>query len=232
MNTRYSNESVSPSPGQATGNGSDLSLVRAHIYNLFAQMARSPVESHDKLPFGWERESLDILTHSTDLNGFDLDGMEALLRMHRETDPEELEKHYRELFGEEEQQLHIPIEEHCVEDIPAGTRDELRRIYDYFGFRPFEIGSRSADHLSVELDFMRIVTLHEAMSEGEEKVSYALVQRDFLERHMLRWFPTAAAQVIDTHHDPFYPRLFQLLSEFLVLDANWRRQSLAPDWDH
>lgn len=205
----------------------EISRLRSHIYNLYSQLVRSPIEIAGKVSFGWEQESLQALSEGRNLIEFDLDGLEELVVMHRETLPEEMQKNYRELFGDDERDLHIPIQEEVSSTIPAGTKEEIKRIYDYFGYRPFEYGGRSADHLSVELGFMKVIALREALSDKEAAVSYAMVQRDFLERHLLRWFPSAADQVVETHHDEFYPRLFDKLAIFLVQDARWRRESLG-----
>jgi len=202
-------------------------MQRTHIYNLFSQLARPPMESAGKLAQGWEQESLLALKLSEKEVDFDLQGLEELLALYRNTDPLDMERYYRELFGEEEQELHIPIQEEIDEAIPVGARDEIRRIYDYFGYRPFEYGGRSADHLSVELGFMRVLTLRETLSDSESRISYAITQRDFLERHMLRWFPSAAEKVEKSALDNFYPRLFRQLLAFLNLDAKWRRKSLT-----
>jgi DMSO reductase family type II enzyme chaperone len=216
-------------PGSTTSQGEwmENSMQRTHIYNLFAQLARPPLESAGKLAFGWEQESLQALKRCEDELEFDLQGLEDLLTQHRKTDPGKLELHYRTLFGEEDQELHIPIQEEIDENIPVGAREEIRRIYDYFGYRPFEYGGRSADHLSAELGFMKVLTMREELAGNESVASYALVQRDFLERHMLRWIPAAADRVEACATDSFYPSLFRQLATFLELDAKWRRATLG-----
>ncbi|MCW8846675.1 MAG: molecular chaperone TorD family protein [Gammaproteobacteria bacterium] len=202
-------------------------MQRTHIYHLFSQLARPPMESAGKLPCGWERESLLGLKQCEEKLGFDLQELEELLTLYCTTDLQDMERHYRELFGEEEQALHIPIREEIDEAIPAGAGDEIQRIYEYFGYRPIEYLGRSADHLSVELGFMKVLALREALSDAGSGISYALTQRDFLERHMLRWLPSAAERVEKSAHDDFYPRLFRQLVTFLTNDAKWRRQSLT-----
>ena len=223
MSRSLSNE---VSPNQTSSELAGISQLRSHIYSLYSQLVRSPIESAGKVPFGWEQESLQALKDSAGIVDFDLEALEELVVLYRETAPEDMEQNYRELFGDDERDLHIPIQEEVGSAIPAGTKDEIRRIYDYFGYRPFEYGGRSADHLSVELGFMKTICLREALTGKEAAVPYALVQRDFLERHMLRWFPSAADQVVETHHDAFYPRLFEKLATFLLQDARWRRESL------
>ena len=228
MSTSFSNDaapniSTSLHPARELA---EVSLLRTHIYNLYSQLVRSPIECAGKVPFGWEQESLQALKNGRNTLELDLDGLEELVVMHRETLPEEMQQNYRELFGDDERDLRIPIQEEVGSAIPTGTKDEIKRIYDYFGYRPFEYGGRSADHLSVELGFMKVISLREALSDRESAISYAMVQRDFLERHMLRWFPSAADLVVETHHDEFYPRLFEKLAIFLVQDAKWRRESL------
>jgi DMSO reductase family type II enzyme chaperone len=212
---------------QRPGEWMEKSMHRTHIYNLFAQLSRPPMESAGKLAFGWEQESLQTLKRCEDAIEFDLAGLEELLTQHRKKDPEELERHYRTLFGGEDQELHIPIQEQIDETVPAGAREEIRRIYDYFGYRPFEYGGRSEDHLSAELGFMKVLTMREELAGSESVTSYALVQRDFLERHMLRWLPSAAERVEACAKDTFYPRLFRQLVNFLTLDAQWRRATLS-----
>ena len=202
-------------------------MHRTHIYHLFSQLARPPMESAGKLAFGWEQESLLALKEYEEKVDFDVQGLEGLLTRFRKTDPQDMERHYRELFGEQEQELHIPIQEEIDKAIPVGGRDEIQRIYDYFGYRPFEYGGRSADHLSVELGFMKVLTLREMLSDAESRISYALTQRDFLERHMLRWFPSAVELVEKSATDDFYPGLFRQLLVFLTKDAKWRRESLT-----
>jgi DMSO reductase family type II enzyme chaperone len=148
----------------------------------------------------------------------DLDG---LLREVAEADTDRLRAEYSGLFEVGSQGPPVPIREDLQTGQLGGTREDIVRFYDYFGYRLAEKFAWAPDHLSVELEFMHFLCFRESEG-GPDVLSYQLAQRDFTERHLVRWLPILATAVEQHAGGSLYCRVIQQLRNFVDRDFRWQ----------
>lgn len=206
----------------------EAALGRSRAYGLFACLTASP----DDCPR--DRTGHGILPGSgTDLPyEWNPAQIAALLQQRNALSHPTLALDYRNLFESALPISGLSMREEDAEFAPVGTRDEILRIYDYFGHRPKSYRKCAPDHLSVELSFMQMLTIKEALSGEDSCDSYALAQLHFLGRHLTRWFPGLAARVTELNPASHYARVFQALDEFLRADHAWRRDNRGSPGIH
>ena len=110
------------------------------------------------------------------------------------------------------------------------AKEEVVRFYDFFGYRLNDAQAWAPDHLSVELEFLHFLAFLEGGCGREvDRLSLALAQRDFLERHLLAWVPGQAEGVARAASSPYLRALFEALACFLAADFGWRWRTLAGE---
>ncbi len=99
------------------------------------------------------------------------------------------------------------------------TMEELVRFYNYFGLRITP--GLMPDHVTVELEFMHYLAHQEAQARqsGGDRKSYLRAQRDFLERHLNGWWPSAVAATQRQRPQRFYRSLMALVLRFLTAES-------------
>lgn len=121
----------------------------------------------------------------------------------------------------------IPYETFFTRDdqmIETGGANPVTDIYSTYGFMVDFEAARvvSPDHIGVELEFMH--HLCEALSRAEsgndrEAVADLLeVQRDFLEKHLVRWAPLFLLNMKYEARTPLYFDAADMALEFLLSD--------------
>ncbi|KAA0207978.1 MAG: hypothetical protein EDM71_05490 [Proteobacteria bacterium] len=140
-------------------------------------------------------------------------------------DPEELKAGYSGLFEVGSQGPPAPIREDLLTGQKAGTREDLVRFYDFFGYRLDERFAWAPDHLSVELEFMHFLCYHEASDSGE-RLSWQLAQADFAPRHLANWVPALAAGVERLAPGAFYSRVLAALADYVASDLAWQSSTI------
>lgn len=149
----------------------------------------------------------------------------ALLEEFIAADPEELKAEYSGLFEVGSQGPPAPIREDLLTGQKAGTREDLVRFYDFFGYRLDERFAWAPDHLSVELEFMHFLCYHEASDAGE-RLSWQLAQADFAPRHLANWVPALAAGVERLAPGVFYSRVLAALADYVASDLAWQSSTI------
>ncbi len=106
-------------------------------------------------------------------------------------------------------------------------RESLQRAADFRG---------PEDHVALELEFMAHMCRRTAaaMGRGERQAALACLdrQREFLNRHLLRWVPAFCRDVRRLAGTDFYRGLARFTADFLRVDREllrglgWRRQGL------
>lgn len=97
---------------------------------------------------------------------------------------------------------------------------ELAAFYKHFGLAMSQEEStrEGQDHLCAELEFLHLLSLKEFKARQEKQSSllssYLLAQKDFLERHMIDWFPKFLEKVQQVDRLPFYPDLARITMRF------------------
>ena len=105
------------------------------------------------------------------------------------------------------------------------ARDEVLVLYRTFGLDKQESWKEGEDHIALELEFEQIlceraIAAYEAGDE-DECLKLLLSQRNFLEDHLLAWYPMMAADLQKFPQTDFYKGLGKLTDGFLRNDLEF-----------
>lgn len=138
-----------------------------------------------------------------------------------------LRSEYSGLFEVGSQGPPAPIREDLQTGQRAGTREDVVRFYDYFGYVLDEKFSWQPDHLSVQLEFMHYLCFREAEAVSEsDALSFQLAQADFSARH-LGWVPKLAANVDELAAGSLYARVVAAVRDFVAADQEWQAATIT-----
>lgn len=99
-------------------------------------------------------------------------------------------------------------------------------FYEVLGLQA-DLGRTVPDHLLTQLEFLSAVRYAaENTTDAENGSGLQRLERDFLQRHLLNWLPTAHKK-LEQLNPPLFPLLFSLLSAFL--SRRFAALSLAPE---
>ena len=192
--------------------------ARCRTYALFSDLTASPHEVDAREPVGARiglvAEGLPYALSPDDL-----------LREVAHAELPWLQAEYSGLFEVGSQGPPVPIREDLQTGQKAGTREDIVRFYDYFGYRLDDRHAWAPDHLSVELEFMHFLCFHEAQA-GADRLSYQLAQADFTARHLQRWVPLLAAGVARLAPASLYCRIVAALADFIAQDLAWQNSTI------
>lgn len=191
---------------------------RCTCYAAWSELTASP---HDLDPRPGLREKLGALGELPHAQA-----MRALIAEFVDTELDLLKRQYSSLFEVGSDGPPVPIREDLQTGQRTGTREDLVRFYDFFGYRLAERFAWAPDHLSVELEFMHFLCYGEATAEEDES-PYQLAQVDFAERHLVRWVPDLAAQTAKATDDGLYRRVMAALSDFILADYDWQLGTIS-----
>jgi DMSO reductase family type II enzyme chaperone len=139
-----------------------------------------------------------------------------------------LRSEYSGLFEVGSQGPPVPIREDLQTGQRAGTREEIVRFYDYFGYVLDGKFAWQPDHLSVELEFMHYLCYREAQAGDEvDALSFQLAQADFSGRHLAGWVPQLAANVDRLAPESLYARIVAAVREFVAADHQWQMGTIV-----
>lgn len=101
---------------------------------------------------------------------------------------------------------------------------EVRRIYRRENFVSEGYPSVPDDHIAIELDFLA-KTVWRAMEVLEQKdssefIKLLMLQKSFIENHLLNWVPALVAAANRIESPVFYPQLLELVLEYLRLEPS------------
>ena len=103
------------------------------------------------------------------------------------------------------------------------ARDEMLALYRAAGLEKSEDWKEAEDHLAVELEYLTILSTRacERYDAGDEDGAIAALaaQRNFLEDHLLAWFPMMSEDMETFAKTDFYLGVGKLTSGFLEIDA-------------
>ena len=105
------------------------------------------------------------------------------------------------------------------------ARDEVLVLYRAFGLDKQESWKEGEDHIALELEFEQIlceraIVAYEAGDE-DECLKLLLSQRNFLEDHLLAWYPMMAADLQKFPQTDFYKGLGMLTDGYLRNDREF-----------
>ena len=153
-------------------------------------------------------------------------GLDALIEEYLQRDPGEMKREYSRLFEVGSDGPPVPIREDLQTGQHAGTREDLVRFYDFFGYALAENFAWQPDHLSVELEFMHFLCYHESAASADEQ-SFQLAQVDFAQRHLLNWLGRACDGVQTLAPGSLHARILDELQRFVVADVAWQRATIC-----
>lgn len=194
--------------------------LRCQAYAAYSELLASPHEL-DPRPACGERLELQLgaaLPHA--------EGLDALLAAIRDADLAQLRREYSGLFEVGSEGPPVPIREDLQTGQKAGTREEIVRFYDYFGYVLAEHFAWAPDHLSVELEFMHYLCFREAQQD-DNQLSYQLAQLDFCARHPARWVPNLRQGVEKLAPGSLYCGVVRSLEAFLEGDLGWQQGTVV-----
>ncbi len=209
-----------PQPArQVQGRDTDATApARCGCYAAWSELMASP---HDLDPRPGLREKLglwDAVPYAQ--------AMSALITEFVDTELDVLKRQYSGLFEVGSDGPPVSIREDIQTGQRAGTREDLVRFYDFFGYVLAERFAWAPDHLSVELEFMHYLCYGEAATE-DDPASYQLAQADFAERHLVRWVPGFADKVAKAASDSIYMRVTAALRDFILADYDWQSGTIS-----
>lgn len=147
-------------------------------------------------------------------------------------DPAVLRAEYSGLFEVGDEGPPVPIREDLHTGQLAGTREDIVRFYEFFGYRLAEHFAWAPDHLSVELEFLHFLCYREAAADASgDALSYALGQLDFATRHPLRWLPGLASATAALRPGSRYARVVAVIADFVRADHHWQQATIGPATD-
>lgn len=113
-----------------------------------------------------------------------------------------------------------PLNEGLYYDDRQKVMEELVRFYDHFDLKLNQEGHELVDHISAELDFMHFLSFKEAgaLHFHKDPVPYRLAQKDFMERHLLKWFPTLLEKLRGLAPPEFFQSSCEFVHTFLAAD--------------
>ncbi|MDA0999012.1 MAG: molecular chaperone TorD family protein [bacterium] len=138
---------------------------------------------------------------------------------------------YQEVFGHTISKLCPPYETeygnmHLFQQ--SDFLSDLGGLYRAFGVTPQE-GKERSDHISIQLEFLYLLSFKEAHALREEKKDEAKICRDaqvaFLEDHLARWAPIFAARLERKNPEGIFSAAARLLGDFIKAE----QKALAAD---
>ena len=113
------------------------------------------------------------------------------------------------------------------------ARDEVLAIYRSAGLDKQDTWKEGEDHIALELEFEQIlceraIAAYEAGDE-DECLKLLLSQRNFLEDHLLAWYPMMAADLQKFPQTDFYKGLGKLTDGFLRNDREFLDAALSEN---
>jgi len=193
-------------------NTTESAASRCLCYAAFSELLASPHE-------------VDLRAGLRERVGFG-EALDALLVEVGSADLKQLQAEYSGLFEVGSEGPPVPIREDLQTGQRAGTREDVVRFYDYFGYVLDEKFAWQPDHLSLQLEFMHYLCFRES-EQAEDALSYQLAQLDFAERHLLSWVPGLAGQVERHAPGSLYARVVAALRDFIEEDLAWQRATVS-----
>ena len=104
------------------------------------------------------------------------------------------------------------------------SRDEVLKTYWSFGVDKKKEFTEPEDHIAVELGFLMYLCEKaiEALKNknAKEAKRYLQGQKDFLERHLIKWVPKLVKDILNTGQTPFYTSIAVLTKEYIEMDLS------------
>lgn len=204
------------------------SIVRSYIYHLLAAGFKYPTyEMFEQFQNGQFLQDLfehiSAMPHLSNLAAEEINVIEKVYEDLQKIDFQDFEVKYVGSFDVGFPEPPCPPYEGTYADKAPRTETmmEISEFYKHFGLSMNqEEGKRELpDYLCAELEFMHFLTFKEAKAgeDNEQELfkGYILAQKDFLERHLTRWFPKFYEKVLSVEDLPLYPDIARITLSFI-----------------
>lgn len=199
----------------------EFAQLRCAAYGACSELVASP---HDLDPRDGLRARLGIGDVLGTARALDAVMAELVAR-----DVGDLRREYSGLFEVGSDGPPVPIREDLNTGQHAGTREDLVRFYDFFGYALAERFAWAPDHLSVELEFMHFLCYGEASAEDAAAAApFQLAQFDFATRHFA-WLDGWSRSVAKLSPDSLYARVASAVARFAGDDLDWQRGTIVDE---
>lgn len=107
--------------------------------------------------------------------------------------------------------------------------EDAVRFYNYFQLRMSPQMHELPDHVTTELEFLHYLTYREVEVRqlGADPGSLLRAERDFLARHLCKWFPRLDARLAKQTTNPFFPALVRFALSFFNSDRAYAAEAAA-----
>lgn len=190
---------------------------RGTVYELLSHCFGEPVEEF--LQFLTDGEFLKHMSRALRTHAYYKEGiivaLHALIEKAKDAGIDGISREYGQIVSPERNLLYEGNYHH-----PFNSFEEMADIAGFYRAFGFDSGSERPDHLCLELEFMRILSLKEAMAlkeGGQERFEITVnTERDFLSSHLGRW---TEALVDITEGLYFYNDLSRFLKEWVEMEC-------------
>jgi len=201
--------------------GEDIRGFRTKMYSLLSALFRYPSRELESFRFDAQipsehyRESANLLKDLFQLRPYE----------------ESYEIEFTRLFISAYPKVPCPPYESFYKEgrLMGDCAMELRELYHAFNI---DVVREMPDNVSVELEFMGLLTRMESFAERGNFVEILKVEEDMLRKHLTSWIPRFSSCVIKEAKVEFYRRAALLLKRFIEEDLRYvekllRQQSLT-----
>jgi DMSO reductase family type II enzyme chaperone len=205
----------------------EATSARSELYGLLADALEFPDrEFHERVNGGGFREEVDALVSALPYEiGDDLDAA----ALSEAGEYVEFQSEYMRLFDIGPVRPPCPLYGGEWGGARKRSMEEALRFYRFFGLKMDEETHELPDHVTVELEFMKVIAFAEGMARAREKdaLPFLRAERDFLDRHLGRWFPMLRRKLPTQQPSPFYDALTRLTAAVLASDQGYLRSLLV-----
>lgn len=198
----------------SSANNGVVSLEDVDLYTLFYQLLEKPRPGRRSLVM--DRETPSLLSRFADyLQVADFQGVDQPASI------EEAESTYLSLFEVGLPAPPCPLNESPYNRTAPPTKviHENLLFYRAFGLDLKTENSELPDHICNQLEFLSYLTrLKEQSADAESVGSIIAGKRDFVERHVLSWVPSAARK-LKALDERLYAPILELLEAYVRLDV-------------
>jgi DMSO reductase family type II enzyme chaperone len=205
------------------------SARRARIYSSLAELFRPPSAPGSEGTRVPEATSLRQELLDLGVDEVTLQLAVQLSALLEGVDPKELEEIYDATFETSGEQRCVPNETAHTPDSPQESMVRTFELADIAGFyKAFGLevtpGTEHVDHISVELEFMHLLAVKEAVAVAECHLEHADLCREaartFLRDHLQRWCERLSNRISETSGTvSIYAAAGELLRRFVEFDV-------------
>ena len=194
---------------------------RSNIYGLLATVYQQEITS-DLLQQIKDPQFLGVLSD------IGLEGIDDFLQSPENELLEDLAVEYTRLFlgpgnhVSPHESVHHQREDGQWGNLWGASTADVKNFIETTGLSYSDDFKGMPDHITVELEFMQQLTLHEEQAWKEEDADKATafrnVEKKFIEEHLIRWIPTFCENVIQEAELSFYREIASLTQKYIQFE--------------